>query len=91
MNVGCIPSKSLLNNSHYYHMATHDFKSRGGYRICKHVRHYHHGAGIKATVELDLPTMLKAKEKSVGTLTKGVEGLFSKYSTFAFLVANRIH
>ena len=21
LNVGCIPSKSLLNNSHYYHMA----------------------------------------------------------------------
>src|SRR5690348_4192256 len=29
LNVGCIPSKALLNNSHYYHMAQHDFKSRG--------------------------------------------------------------
>ena len=30
LNVGCIPSKSLLNNSHFYHMAKHnDFASRG--------------------------------------------------------------
>jgi dihydrolipoamide dehydrogenase len=42
LNVGCIPSKSLLNNSHYYHEAQHSFATRG----------------IKAKVELDLPTML---------------------------------
>ena len=30
LNVGCIPSKALLNNSHYYHMAKHkDLDSRG--------------------------------------------------------------
>jgi dihydrolipoamide dehydrogenase len=29
LNVGCIPSKSLLHNSHYYHVAQHEFKSRG--------------------------------------------------------------
>ena len=30
LNVGCIPSKALLNNSHYYHMATSkDFAMRG--------------------------------------------------------------
>lgn len=30
LNVGCIPSKSLLNNSHYYHMAkTGDLNNRG--------------------------------------------------------------
>ncbi len=30
LNVGCIPSKALLNNSHYYHMAKHgDLNSRG--------------------------------------------------------------
>jgi pyruvate/2-oxoglutarate dehydrogenase complex dihydrolipoamide dehydrogenase (E3) component len=30
LNVGCIPSKALLNNSHYYHMAhSDDFKNRG--------------------------------------------------------------
>lgn len=30
LNVGCIPSKSLLNNSHYYHMAhSGDLEERG--------------------------------------------------------------
>jgi dihydrolipoamide dehydrogenase len=30
LNVGCIPSKALLNNSHLYHMAAgQDFKMRG--------------------------------------------------------------
>lgn len=30
LNVGCIPSKSLLNNSHYYHMAhSGDLHNRG--------------------------------------------------------------
>ena len=29
LNVGCIPSKALLNNSHYYHAALHEFKQRG--------------------------------------------------------------
>lgn len=29
LNVGCIPSKALLNNSHYYHMAKAEFKNRG--------------------------------------------------------------
>ena len=30
LNVGCIPSKSLLNNSHYYHMAhSGDLNNRG--------------------------------------------------------------
>ena len=29
LNVGCIPSKSLLHNSHYYHVAQHEFEKRG--------------------------------------------------------------
>lgn len=29
LNVGCIPSKSLLNNSHYYHMTHGDLQNRG--------------------------------------------------------------
>lgn len=30
LNVGCIPSKALLNNSHYYHMAhSGELNSRG--------------------------------------------------------------
>ena len=29
LNVGCIPSKALLQNSHLFHMAQHDFENRG--------------------------------------------------------------
>ena len=29
LNVGCIPSKAMLNNTHLYHMALHDFDKRG--------------------------------------------------------------
>jgi dihydrolipoamide dehydrogenase len=63
LNVGCIPSKALLQNSHFYHMAKHDFAKRG----------------INVgDVKLDLDTMLKAKDKSVQALTGGVGYLFKK-------------
>mmetsp|Transcript_69082 Transcript_69082/g.202255 ORF Transcript_69082/g.202255 Transcript_69082/m.202255 type:complete len:492 (-) Transcript_69082:124-1599(-) len=62
LNVGCIPSKSLLHNSHIYHMAKHDLASRG--------------IKVNGSIELDLPTMMKNKEKSVSMLTKGIEMLF---------------
>jgi len=29
LNVGCIPSKAMLNNSHIYHQTQHDVKQRG--------------------------------------------------------------
>ncbi|PHR57436.1 MAG: dihydrolipoyl dehydrogenase [Robiginitomaculum sp.] len=62
LNVGCIPSKSLLHASEMYETAQNDFA----------------GMGIKATVELDLPTMLAAKEKTVEGLTQGIAFLFKK-------------
>merc|ERR1719383_1436232 len=65
LNVGCIPSKALLHNSHLYHQAVHDFKDRG--------------IDIDPSgISLNLPQMLKAKEKSVSGLTMGIEGLFKK-------------
>ncbi|KAH9476269.1 dihydrolipoamide dehydrogenase precursor [Psilocybe cubensis] len=60
LNVGCIPSKAMLNNSHLYHQAQHDFARRG----------------IDATVSLNLPKMLEAKTNAVTGLTKGIEMLF---------------
>ena len=61
LNVGCIPSKAMLNNSHFYHLAKHgDFKLRG----------------IEGDVTLNLDVMLKAKEKSVKELTGGIAMLF---------------
>ncbi|EON65473.1 dihydrolipoyl dehydrogenase [Coniosporium apollinis CBS 100218] len=63
LNVGCIPSKSLLNNSHLYHTILHDTKNRG----------------IEVgDVKLNLEQMMKAKETSVSGLTKGIEFLFKK-------------
>ena len=34
MNVGCIPSKAMLNNSHIYHQTLHDIKKRGIDGVC---------------------------------------------------------
>ncbi|KAF2495732.1 dihydrolipoyl dehydrogenase [Lophium mytilinum] len=63
LNVGCIPSKSLLNNSHMYHSILHDTKNRGI---------------DVGDVKLNLAQMMKAKETSVSGLTKGIEFLFKK-------------
>ncbi|CEQ40032.1 SPOSA6832_01610, partial [Sporobolomyces salmonicolor] len=63
LNVGCIPSKAMLNNSHIYHQTLHDIKARG--------------IDVEG-VKLNLPVMLKAKEKSVSALTGGVEYLLKK-------------
>jgi dihydrolipoamide dehydrogenase len=63
LNVGCIPSKSLLNNSHLYHQILHDTKNRGI---------------DVGDVKLNLGAMMKAKDTSVTGLTKGIEYLFKK-------------
>ncbi|KAM0247392.1 hypothetical protein ACHAQJ_009856 [Trichoderma viride] len=63
LNVGCIPSKSLLNNSHLYHQILHDTKHRG----------------IEVgDVKLNLENFMKAKDTAVTGLTKGVEFLLKK-------------
>jgi dihydrolipoamide dehydrogenase len=62
LNVGCIPSKALLESSEKFEDAQHNFAAHG----------------IKAKVELDLQTMLARKDKVVLDLTKGIEGLFKK-------------
>jgi dihydrolipoamide dehydrogenase len=63
LNVGCIPSKSLLNNSHLYHQILHDTKKRG----------------IEVgDVKLNLTNFMKAKDDAVNGLTKGVEFLLKK-------------
>jgi dihydrolipoamide dehydrogenase len=69
LNVGCIPSKALLDSSEYYSMALHEFET--------------HGIKTKG-VELDLPVMLKRKEKVVADLTGGIAGLFKKNKITSF-------
>ena len=63
LNVGCIPSKALLHSSELFEEAREGFAEQG----------------IKVTgVELDLPTMMKRKQKVVTILTRGIAGLFKK-------------
>jgi len=62
LNVGCIPSKSLLNLSENYHKA----KSFDQLGI------------EVGQIKLNLEKMMKNKEKAVDVLTKGVEFLFKK-------------
>ena len=63
LNVGCIPSKSLLNLSENFHKARKDFNQQG-IEI----------DGIK----LNIDKMMSNKNKSIQVLTKGVEFLFKK-------------
>ncbi len=63
LNVGCIPSKSLLNLSKIYQKAQKDFDK----------------LGIEtSSIKLNLSKMMQNKNKSVLTLTKGIEFLFKK-------------
>jgi dihydrolipoamide dehydrogenase len=63
LNIGCIPSKALLNSSHHYSFARKEAAA--------------HGVVI-GDVKLDLPTMLKRKDKTVSQLTGGVAFLMKK-------------
>uniref|UniRef100_A0A1B0AW18 Dihydrolipoyl dehydrogenase n=1 Tax=Glossina palpalis gambiensis TaxID=67801 RepID=A0A1B0AW18_9MUSC len=64
LNVGCIPSKALLNNSHYYHMAhSGDLANRG--IVC-------------GGVQLDLDKLMAQKSNAVKALTGGIVQLFKK-------------
>jgi dihydrolipoamide dehydrogenase len=63
LNVGCIPSKALLESSHHYEVAGHVFAG--------------HGIGV-GTLSLDLGQMLARKDKVVQDLTNGIEFLFKK-------------
>jgi len=63
LNVGCIPSKALLDSSEHYADALHGLDA--------------HGVKV-GKVELDLKTMMARKEKIVGDLTGGIVYLFKK-------------
>ncbi|XP_076642602.1 dihydrolipoyl dehydrogenase, mitochondrial [Halictus rubicundus] len=64
LNVGCIPSKSLLNNSHYYHMAhSGDLNNRGI---------------VVENVKLNLEKLMEQKRNVVKALTGGIAGLYKK-------------
>jgi len=64
LNVGCIPSKALLESSHLYEQARHGLGE--------------HGIRV-AGAELDLAAMLGRKDKVVDGLTRGIAMLFRKH------------
>src|SRR4051812_6213146 len=65
LNVGCIPSKALLDSSELFHLIQH-----------KADRH-----GIQVGgVNLDLAAMMQRKAGVVNGLTRGVEQLFRKHA-----------
>jgi dihydrolipoamide dehydrogenase len=65
LNVGCIPSKALLDSSKHYHHIQHDYKAHG----------------ISAdNLSIDIDTMLKRKRKAVKQLNSGLMQLFKANS-----------
>jgi dihydrolipoamide dehydrogenase len=69
LNVGCIPSKSLLNLSENYNKAKKKF--------------FQQGIEI-SEINLNIDKMMENKSKSVQVLTKGVEFLFKKNKVIFF-------
>lgn len=61
LNVGCIPSKALLESSYKYYETTHELAV--------------HGIGVTNAV-LDLDAMMKRKDTIVKNLTGGISALF---------------
>ncbi|RKR81645.1 dihydrolipoamide dehydrogenase [Mucilaginibacter gracilis] len=63
LNVGCIPSKALLDSSEHYHNAAHTFAT--------------HGIKLK-DLKVDMPQMIKRKNEVVQKNTAGISFLFKK-------------
>lgn len=81
LNVGCIPSKALLDSTEHYHNAAHTFKT--------------HGIELK-DLKANLPQMIRRKNEVVQDNNKGVEFLMKKnridvhYGHGSFVTANKI-
>jgi dihydrolipoamide dehydrogenase len=61
LNVGCIPSKALLESTHLFQQASTDFEQ--------------HGISV-ASMKIDIATMQTRKNKVVSGLTQGIQALF---------------
>ena len=69
LNVGCIPSKALLDSSEHYHNATHRFTT--------------HGIDVK-DVKVNMPQMIKRKNDVVEQTCGGIEFLMKKNKITVF-------
>ncbi len=63
LNVGCIPSKALLDSSHHFHHIKNESKE--------------HGINVSG-ITMDVNKMISRKAKIVKILTQGISGLFRK-------------
>ena len=64
LNVGCIPSKAMLDSSHHYHEATHNFEK--------------HGIDVKGTITPNIKQMIARKNEVVSQTTGGIDFLMDK-------------
>ena len=64
LNVGCIPSKALLQSSELYDQLNHSFVMHGI---------------VAENVKMDVTTMMRRKDNIVAQLTSGIKSLFKKY------------
>lgn len=69
LNVGCIPSKALLQSSEHFHTAQHDFAE--------------HGISVEG-LAFDAAKMVERKDAIVTKLTGGVKFLFQKNKVASF-------
>lgn len=70
LNVGCIPSKSLLDSSHHYEDATKHFST--------------HGIDIDGEIKVNLKQMMERKRSVVEQTTKGINYLMDKNKITVF-------
>ena len=70
LNVGCIPSKALLDSSHHYEEATKNFSN--------------HGINIDGKISLDFSKMISRKNEVVSQTTKGIDFLMNKNNITVF-------
>ncbi|QTY28107.1 dihydrolipoyl dehydrogenase [Flavobacterium sp. CS20] len=70
LNVGCIPSKALLDSSHHYEDAQKHFKD--------------HGIELNGDISLNFKKMIERKDKVVDQTTKGIDFLMDKNDIKAY-------
>jgi len=70
LNVGCIPSKALLDSSHHYHDAVTDFKT--------------HGIDIEGEIKVNFEQMIARKRGVVDQNVSGIKYLMDKNKITVF-------
>ena len=81
LNVGCIPSKALLDSSHHYYEVVNNISS--------------HGINVQGTISLDFKKMIDRKNNVVSQTVKGIDFLMNKnnidvYNGFASFVDDHL-